>query len=214
MLKCLLRLHETGQASGEVAVGGKSLADYSQRELAKVLAYVPQAGGWVPPFTVTEFVRLSRYPHEAGVRGTDADDEAVHKALVQTGMVPLAQRSLRALSGGERQKAYLAAALAQQTQALLLDEPASFLDPRHAADLHRLLAQLNREQGLTTVTVTHNLNYALAGGGQVLILRQGRQLYFGPAETLLEGDMLETAYDYQFTQVLNPRTGRIAVLAE
>ncbi len=213
LLKCLLRLHEEGRAQGLAEVRGKSLAAYPQRELATVMSYVPQAGGWIPPFSVEEFLRLSRYPYAppAGkLRG--ADLAAVQRALSLTGMEALASRRLKTLSGGERQKAYLAAALAQETPIMLLDEPASFLDPRHAAELNLLLKTLNREQGLTMLTVTHDLNHPLDAGGNVLVLRRGRQLFFGPAQSLLDNDILETAFGLGFTRLPHPEDGLPIIL--
>ncbi len=215
LLKSLLRLHEGGHSSGEILVKGRRLSSYSQRELAKIISYVPQAGGWIPPFTVEEFLLLSRYPHGApGLAAKEADRAVTARALALTGMEALARRGLKTLSGGERQKAYLAAALAQEAELMLLDEPASFLDPKHAADLHALLRTLNREQGLTMVTVTHDLNHPLSAGGQALVLREGRQIFFGPVAGLLENSVLEGAYNHRFTYVTHPRTGRTAVLAE
>ena len=215
LLKCLLRLHEGGRASGEIRVKGRDLAAYGQRELARIISYVPQAGGWIPPFTVEEFLHLSRYPH--GVSGPAARAAARRAAvgvMAVTGTEALAERSLKSLSGGERQKVYLAAALAQEAELMLLDEPAAFLDPRHAAELHALLQSLNREQGLTMMTVTHDLNQPLAAGGDVLVLREGRQLFFGPVVELLPRGVLEEAYRHEFSYVRHPRTGRQVVLAD
>jgi len=179
------------------------------------LGYVPQAGGWIPPFTVEELLRLSRYPYASLTGGLSAADLlAVRKALELTELTGLARRSLRSLSGGERQRAFLAAALAQETPMLLLDEPASFLDPRHAADLNALLKKLHQEQGLSLFTVTHDLNHPLDAGGLVLVLREGRQLFFGPSELLLQNGVLEEAYQHRFTYFAHPKSGRPAILAD
>jgi len=215
LLKCLLRLHERGRSSGEIRVKGKDIAAYGQQELARVISYVPQAGGWIPPFTVEEFLRLSRYPY--GSLGPEAREEACRaaaEAMALTGTEVFAGRSLKTLSGGERQKVYLAAALAQEAELMLLDEPASFLDPRHAAELHALLRTLNRERGLAMMTVTHDLNHPLSAGGDVLVLREGRQLFFGPVTELLPSGVLEKAYNHEFTYVQHPRTGRPVVLVD
>ena len=215
LLKCLLRLHEGGRSAGEIRVKDRELAAYGQRELAGVISYVPQAGGRIPPFTVEEFLHLSRYPYGfSGHAAREAARRATAAALAATGTEKLAGRSLNSLSGGERQRAYLAAALAQEAELLLLDEPAAFLDPGHAADMRALLRSLNREQGLALITVTHDLNYPLSAGGDVLVLREGQQLFFGPAENLLPSGVLETAYDHEFTYVRHPRTGRTTVLAD
>jgi iron complex transport system ATP-binding protein len=204
-LKCLMRLHERAKISGTVEVEGRSLKDYDQRALARLVSYVPQAGGWIPPFPVIDFARLSRYPHASAVSGlTAADERAVERALELTGLAPLAKRPLKTLSGGERQKAYLAAALAQEPKTLLLDEPAASLDPRHASDLAGLLRRLNRENGLTMLMITHDLNHPLRAGGLALVLKAGEKLYFGPVEGLLEGRVLEAAFDHDFVYLERP----------
>ena len=215
LLKCLMRLHERDRSSGSISVSGRPLGDYGQKELARTISYVPQAGGWIPPFTVEELFRLSRYPYVGlnGVLGT-ADVAAVSRALELTEMSPFAGRSLREISGGERQRAFLGAALAQGADLMLLDEPASFLDPKHAADLDVLLRTLNREEGLTMITVTHDLNHPLRAEGRVLVLREGRQIFFGPADGLLENEVLERAYQHRFTYFRHPKSGRPAILTD
>lgn len=215
LLKSFLRLHESGKAQGTIHVHDRPLAAYSQRELARIIAYVPQAGGRIPPFTAAELAFLSRYPHAArGMPVTETDRESVARALELAGIPHLAARPLRSLSGGERQKAYLAAALAQGTKILLLDEPTSFLDPRHAAEVNALLKRLHREHGFTILAVTHDLGHPLDAGGLALVLRQGEQMYFGPAENLTQGGIFEAAFDHTFTYVQHPVTGKTLVLAD
>lgn len=215
LLKCLLRLHESGTASGEAFINSRNLNVYSQKELARNVAYVPQAGGRIPPFTVEEFLRLSRYPYSSRTEAFQSRDlEPVRKALRLADIESLADRRLDTLSGGERQKAYLAAALAQETNLLLLDEPASFLDPKHAADVNALLKTLNREQSLTMAVVTHDLNHPLDAGGQVLALRGGKQLFYGPSSGLEDEGVLEEAFAHTFTRLIHPKTGKTIVLPD
>jgi iron complex transport system ATP-binding protein len=208
LLKCLPRLHERVKTCGEIFLKNQPLSSYSQKKLAAILGYVPQAGGFIPPYTVLEFVRLSRYPQPDRSR----DQEAVNKALAMTSLENLAQRALISLSGGERQKAYLAAALAQETPVLLLDEPSSFLDPRHGYILDKLLKKLNSQNGLTVITVTHDLNHPARSGGLVLVLKEGRILFFGQ-ESSLESRILEEAFDHRFIYLTHP-DGRPVVLAQ
>ncbi|MDL2227055.1 ABC transporter ATP-binding protein [Deltaproteobacteria bacterium OttesenSCG-928-M10] len=215
LLKCLLRLHEQGKASGDIYIKERPLGDYTQKELARLVSYVPQAGGWIPPFTVRELLRLSRYPYASSTSGLNARDyQAVERALKLTGLSDLAERYLKTLSGGQRQKAYLAAALAQETEIMLLDEPASFLDPKHSAELTSLLSDLNHNHGLTMLVVTHDLNHPLNVGGLVLVLKDGRKIYFGSQTGLIDGQVLEEAYQHHFTFLTHPGTGRPVVLAE
>ena len=215
LLKCLMRVHEQGSSRGEIRLKGRLLSEYDQRTLAALVSYIPQAGGWIPPYTVEELLRLSRYPYLAAggiLRKTDL--EAVKKALCLTDMRALASRRLASLSGGERQKAFVAAALAQETEIILLDEPASFLDPKHTAELNRLIRVLHREHGITMLTVTHDLNHPLRMEGKVLVLRQGRQVFFGQAQEALRGKILEEAFSHRFTRFRHPGNGCLTLLAE
>ena len=215
LLKSILRLHDEGRSGGRITIAGKSPGSCSRKELARMAAYVPQAGGRIPPFTVGDFLLLSRYPHQTGLAAPQrSDEDAVARALALTGMGPFSERKLTSLSGGERQKAFLAAALAQEAPLLLLDEPAAFLDVRHAAEMGALLFRLNREQHLTMVTVTHDVNHPLEAGGKALVLRRGEQLYFGPAEGITEDGILEAAFGHTFTRVLHPQTGKRVLLPD
>lgn len=215
LLKCLLRLNDDGLTEGEIRLKGRELSSHKQMELARLLAYVPQAGGWIPPYTVNEFLLLSRYPYSSlSSAWKKSDLAAVERALALTGMNGFAGRLLAELSGGERQKAYLAAALAQGSEILLLDEPTSFLDPKHAAELSALLKRLNREEGLGMLTVSHDLNQVLEAGGSVLALRGGRQLFFGEAMSLMDGHILENTYRHRFSRFRHPESGRPVVMPE
>ena len=215
LLKCLMRLHDRGRESGHIYLKGRALSEYSQKALARVVSYVPQAGGWIPPFTIRELLRLSRYPYASVSSGLGPGDfQAIDRALELTGLTDMAGRYLKTLSGGERQKAYLAAALAQETKIMLLDEPASFLDPRHAAELSSLLRKLNREEGLTMITVTHDLNHPFQAGGLALVLAAGEMLFFGPVARLVDSEVLERAYRHEFIYLTHPRTGNPVILAE
>lgn len=211
LLKNLLRLVE-GARAGEIRVHDRPIETYSQKDLARRLAYVPQAGGGAPPFTVSEFVNLSRYPFGFGP-GRKEQSEIVDRALELTDTARLAQRRMDTLSGGQRQRAFLAAALAQDTDTLLLDEPASFLDPRHVYAMNELLKRLHEERGLTIVTVTHDLSHPLDAGGRALVLKDGRQLHYGPVGDLMGHGILEEAFAHKFNYLVHPRTGKPLVVA-
>jgi iron complex transport system ATP-binding protein len=215
LLKCLLRLHEKGVSEGAVEVDGKPISAYSQKELAKLVSYVPQAGGWIPPFTIIELAKLSRFPYATSVSTLNRTDlEAVDRALEITALTHMKDRPLKTLSGGERQKAFLAAALAQGSPVMLLDEPASFLDPHHTSELEKMLISLNREEGLTMLAVTHDLNHPFKSGGYALILKGGRTSYFGPVSGLMGAGVLEEAFSHEFTYLTHPVDGRPVILAE
>jgi iron complex transport system ATP-binding protein len=215
LLKCLLRLQEKGRGCGEIALDGKDISQYTQKQLARVVSYVPQAGGWIPPFTVQDFVRLSRFPYTSVASGfSQTDENEVQRALELTDMSDLKKRTLKTLSGGERQKAYLAAALAQRTPIMLLDEPAAALDPKHTAELSALLRRLNQEEELTMLMVTHDLNQPLRALGLSLVLSGGRLRFFGPTSSLLASNVLEQAFQHRFLYLDHPSGQGKVILSE
>ncbi|MDR1487899.1 MAG: ABC transporter ATP-binding protein [Deltaproteobacteria bacterium] len=215
LLKCLLRLHEKGKQLGNITVDGKKSSLYTQKQLARMISYVPQAGGWIPPFSVQDFVRLSRFPYTSATGGFSQNDEMeVERALELTGMTELKKRNLKSLSGGERQKAYLAAALAQRAPIMLLDEPAAALDPKHTSELSALLRKLNQEEKLTMLIVTHDLNQPLRAAGLSLVLAAGRMSYFGPTASLLESKVLEDAFQHHFLYLEHPSGQGKVVISE
>ncbi len=214
LLKCLARIHKVG--AGQIRIVGKPQEKYGQKDFAREVAYVPQANGPAPPFTTYEFVLMARYPY---LRSSFSflrreDQSAVQEALGMTGTAHLAERGLATLSGGERQKVSIAAALAQRTRILLLDEPATFLDPGHEADIHRLLARINRERNLTVVSVTHDINSAVLMSSRILALKDGRKLFWGCPEELMNNEILQRVYDKPFQFVDHPQTGRRIVVAD
>lgn len=211
LLKSMLRLVH-GTSSGELLIADQPINNYSQRDLARFMAYVPQPGGRIPPFKVLDFLRMSRYPF-GRLENTSENAESVTRALALTHMEHLADRRLDQLSGGQRQRAFLAGALAQDAEILLLDEPASFLDPGHAFAMNEMLTSLHVQYGLTIVIVTHDLSQPLSTGGLVLLLRKGRREFLGPAEKLASGGILDRVFEHAFSYLIHPKTGKTIVVA-
>ncbi|MBW2092451.1 MAG: ABC transporter ATP-binding protein [Deltaproteobacteria bacterium] len=213
LLKCLNRIYTGG--SGEVKVNGLPLGSYSQRELARVISYVPQANGGPLPFTVHEFVMMGRYPYLNPFSTVSVEDEeAVRNALELTGLAAYAERALNSLSGGERQKVFIAAALAQGAGILLLDEPVTFLDPRHQVEVHQILSRVNQESGVTIMAVTHDINNAFYWGERVLVLKEGQIAFNGPAEEIIERNLLKDIYGISFQLLKNPDSDKPLVIPE
>lgn len=205
LLKCIDRIYAGG--SGEIRVFRRSLASYRQKELARRISYVPQADGRVFPFTVAQFVLMGRYPHLSPFSSISREDRRqVAEALDRTGTSPFAERLLDTLSGGERQKVYIAAALAQGADVLLLDEPTTFLDYRHQAEVRDLLARVNRD-GVTIVAVTHDMNRAALDSHRVVALREGRVAFIGSPAEVMTPAVLGAIYSTEFLLVNHPQSG-------
>lgn len=202
LLKCLNRLLEP--ESGTILLDGRPLSGYAQKEIAHRVAYVPQAGNTFFAFTVYEFVSMGRYPHLSPFSTVSAEDKrVVDEVLEITGTEEFRDRRMETLSGGERQSVFIAAALAQGGNVLLMDEPTTYLDYKHQIDVLALVRRLNREQGLTIVLVTHDVNQAMDVCDHVVALKEGRKIYDGDATAFLGEDELMEVFDtsFRFTSV-------------
>ena len=210
LLRCVMGV--IGSWTGDVLVGGRPLDTYRRRNLARLVSYVPQSDEMVFPYTGRELVMMGRYPHLSPFTRTNrADIEVVERTLEITGTSSLADRDMRTLSGGERQKVLIAGALAQEAGIMLLDEPTTFLDPRHTDEILSILADLN-ESGVTVVMVTHDINHAAYYADSVTALVDGCVVFNGSSEDLMNKEVLTAVYGKEFTQVMHPVTGKMMVL--
>lgn len=181
--------------AGRVVLEGRDLERCSRRELARLLGVVAQESLFAPGFAVHEIVAMGRHPHLGRFGRPGPHDELqVQQALDRTGIRHLAGREAVALSGGERQRVAIARALAQSPRLLLLDEPTNHLDINHQVEVFDLLHDLNREQGLAILCVTHDLNLAAEYCSAIALLEQGQlRAYGSPGEVLTPG-LLGAAY--------------------
>ncbi len=211
LLKCLLRL--VMPAAGSIRLFEKVLGRYSRRALARLTGYVPQAGSDTVPFTVEEFVLMARYAYlGAFSHFTETDRQITRDAMARARVENFAGRMLHTLSGGERQKVHIAAALAQQPQVMLLDEATAFLDYRHQVEILELTDALRRETGMTVIAVTHDLNQGALQYDKVLALKDGAVVCSGRPGDLLETGRLESIYDTPFRFLEEPETGTTYVV--
>lgn len=203
LIKCLCGLHAA--CRGTVHLNGQNAAQLSARQRARLLSYVPQAEGQSVPFSVREFVLLGRYPHLSPFTTvTDSDHAAVETALEQTGTAVFKDRKVNTLSGGERQMVFIAAALAQEAEILILDEPAAFLDYRHQAEVFQLLRRINRELGRTILTVSHDINAAARHSTRILAVKGGKTAFYGTPENLMTPEWLGRIFDTRFRFIREP----------
>ena len=199
--------------TGTVQLAGRPLDGLSRRELARRIAYVPQIRPARVPFEVEQMVLLGRYPYlsPVGLAPSGEDYAAVERALEAVGITHLRSRRIDRLSGGERQSVYIAAALAQEADLLILDEPTTHLDPRHQREVAALLISLNREVGKTVVCATHDLNFAAFVGQRILALRDGVSLICGAPGRVLSPEVLAELFEAPF-RVLREGDRSVTVL--
>ncbi len=211
LVKCLNGILRDWE--GHIDLAGLDVRTGAQREIARRAAYVPQFRGSSGTFQVHEFLMMSRYARQGPFSAPGrADLVAVDRALELTDTAPLRQRQLDTLSGGESQKVYIAAALAQETPILLLDEPITFLDPRYQHEVNVLLKRLNREAGLTVVSVSHDINSAVLSSHRILGLKAGRLVFLDRIEALMQPGQLAAIFDTEFLFVAHPESGQPLVV--
>ena len=200
---------------GEVHINGSRLHTLSTMQRARYLAVVPQARSLPPAFTVYESVLLGRTPHLGWLGRTGPrDHQLVQYALEQTQMLPLAERYVGELSGGEQQRVLLARALAQDTPVLLLDEPTTHLDLHHRESLIRLIRELARHKHLAILMVLHDLNLAGLYADQVALLVAGNLQAVGtPAEVLTESRLAQV-YQMAVRVIAHPEYGTPLILPD
>lgn len=198
-------------SAGEVRFGDDDARDLNFAQLARRVAYVPQEE--IPPFrfTVRQVVLMGRMPLSEGFFDTPADHHAADEAMKEADCDALADRPINEISGGERQRALIARALAQDTPLLLLDEPTSHLDIGHQVAVVKL-AQKLRSQGKAILAAMHDLNLAADLGDTAVLLRSGRVAMEGPVEAVLESDVLDQTYGVPFHR-FRDGTGRLRVFA-
>ncbi len=182
--------------SGNVLLNGKPLAQLSARDSARQIAILPQGPVSPEGLTVSDLVRQGRYPHRGlFTRWSKVDEEACEEALDLTGMGDLRKQPLENLSGGQRQRAWIAMSLAQETDILLLDEPTTFLDLAHQAEVMSLIGTLVKSRRKTVVAVLHDVNQAVRHADHIVTFKTGRLVEQGPPGTIMTRDLVRRVFD-------------------
>ncbi len=196
---------------GSVYLDMTRLPELSITELARHLAVVEQEREIGFDFTVREIVALGRLPHQGRfARETRTDKEWIGRAMELANVAPFAERSIRELSGGEKQRVFLAMALAQNPRVLLLDEPTTYLDINHQLQIMEIVRQ-QAATGLTVLMAIHDLNLAAQYADRVAILHRGRLLVVGrPTDALTEANIKE-AFQTDVVVGKNPVTNSIYI---
>jgi iron complex transport system ATP-binding protein len=203
LLRCLLG--QLRPASGKILLDAKELRRYSAKEIACLLAYVPQFPASAFAFTVEEIVLMGRYAYAGAAGMAGEQDLAVARLAMQmTETLEFASRTLEELSGGEAQCVMIARALAQQPSVLLLDEPTSHLDIRNQLLIHRMMQRLAHDWKMAVVCVSHDINLAARFADELVLMRDGHVLSAGPAGDVLREDILSQTYGVPIELIRTP----------
>lgn len=198
---------------GQVKVNNSPLQHLSPRQVARLTAVVSQENTIIFPFTALEIILMGRAPYLStwGFE-SEQDIHIAQQAMELTGTVPFAHRLVSELSGGEKQRVFIARALAQRPSILLLDEPTAFLDLRHQIEIYTLLAHLNLREDLTILTVSHDLNLAAQYCQRLIFLKDGLMYADGPPDSVLTAETILAVYEVEVSVEKHPTTGRPFIL--
>ena len=190
-LRSLVRL--VPEASGTFRLDGRDLAGLSRQELARLIAYLPQSRN-VPDITVERLVMHGRFPYLSYPRRYRPEDhDKVWEALEAVGLTELGGRKMGYLSGGQRQKVYLAMALVQDTDVILMDEPTTFLDIKNQFEMLNQTRTL-AEAGKTVIMILHDFEAVLRYADHVVLMADGNVLCTGSAEDVLRSQHIREAF--------------------
>ncbi len=194
---------------GAVEVNGVPLRNLGRGAVARKIAMVAQENQFRFSFSVMQVVLMGRFPHLKPLRLEGEEDIAVARgALEVTHCLGLAGRPIHGLSGGERQRVLIARALAQEPQAILLDEPTSFLDLKFKREIFQLIGRLSREKDLSVVVVSHDIDLVSQYCSRILMLRDGAVFKVGEPHQVITAPNIEAVFDCPVRVEMHPVTGR------
>lgn len=193
--------------TGSVMVDNINAASFKPRDLAKYIGVLAQSHYVNYSFTVYEVVKLGRYSYSKGFlkSSSEADDEKIKAALSAVGMLPLKDRSVMTLSGGELRRTFLAQLIAQDPKIIILDEPANDLDLKYQRLIFDLIAAWIEETGRCAITAVHDLSLAKAYGTHALLLSEGKLIGSGDTTSVLSRENLNKVYSmdvYEWMDIL------------
>ncbi len=175
---------------GTAVFDGKSIKNMRAAERASCIGVLSQTNAVGYAFSVEEIVRLGCYAH----KDKSKDNEAVEAALTATGLKELRDHSVMTLSGGERQRTFLAQVLAQDPRLLILDEPATYLDPAYQKQTFEMIGKWLESPGRAVISVVHDLTFARMYGSHALLMNEGRRVAYGPACEVLTDENFKKVY--------------------
>jgi iron complex transport system ATP-binding protein len=199
------------QNSGSVKIKNLDIDRYSRTEIAQLTAYVPQTPHINANFTVQEIVKMGRFPYK-GLPKEQEDSIVVHKLLEKMDLKRLKDRSIATLSGGEKQRVLITAALAQEPDIILLDEPTSALDIKHQQSILYFLSQLTQSTQTTVITVMHDINLSAQFCTNLILLSDAKLIKDGPPENVLKFPIIEKVYGVKVYIDIHPFTKSLYML--
>jgi len=191
LLRCIDRILKPQR--GSILLDGRDIKEMHLMELAKKIGYIPQSSSQIFPATVFDTVLMGRRPH-VGWRSSEKDTEKVLEILQMLNIEEFAMRDINELSGGQQQKVFIARALTQEPDVLLLDEPTSNLDIRHQLEVMDIIKNIVSENGISAIMAIHDLNLASRYADRVIMMNGGKIFAAGNPASVLTSENIKQVY--------------------
>ena len=197
--------------SGQLYLKGKNYLDYQQKQLAQSITWVPQEHPMVFPFKVSEIVLMGRHPYLSAFTFEGEEDiEIARSAMERTQTIRFAQRNFNEISGGEKQRVVIAAAIAQEPKLMILDEPTSALDIKYQIQILNILKQLNEDKNMTVILAMHDLHLAAKFCSRLILLEDGKIFQDGKTKEVLQKEHIEKVYGVK-VHLIHDQNGNIMI---
>ncbi len=197
LVRQLLKLQNP--TSGIIELDDEDIKDIKQKNMARMLAFLPQNINGNVDFTVEEIVAMGREPYRKSLTPLSSEDKRIiYEAMEFTDCLKLKDKSIKLLSGGERQRLMIARTIAQDTPWIILDEPVSNLDIPHQVRLMQLLNKLREEKNKTIIAILHDINLAATFCSHIILMKDGNVMVEGEMEKVLTAENLEKLYGMEF----------------
>lgn len=211
LLKTLARILTPNK--GNVYIDGEVMNHLDTKYVAQKIASLSQKNNQVTGLSVAEIVAYGRFPYQKSFAGLQRNDrKLIEWALEVTGLLSLKKRTLNTLSGGQQQRVWIAMALAQDTEVLILDEPISSLDPAHQLEILYLLEDINR-QGKTILMTIHDLNHAAQFSDYVMGVKQGQLLFEGSPQEIFTPERLLELFDIRPEVIFSEKSQKPLIIS-
>ena len=194
LLRCIDRILKPQR--GSILLDEREIKEMSRMELARKMGYIPQSSAQVFPATVFDTVLMGRRPH-IGWRSSEKDMKKVLETLQLLNIKSFAMRDINELSGGQQQKVFIARALTQEPDVLLLDEPTSNLDIKHQLEVMDIIKNIVREKGIAAIMAIHDLNLASRYADRIVMMNGGEIFDAGDAAAVLTPENIKHVYDVE-----------------
>ena len=192
LVKCILGIYKI--ESGSILLDGHDLSEFTPKDLAQVIGFVPVTSSDIFSMSVLDTVMMGRYPHQKMGMPSEFDWKIVKRALNMMNVRHLALSDMDELSAGQLQKVVLAKGIAQQPRVLLLDEPTSNLDIKHQVNVTRLLKTVSEERKMMVIMICHDLNIAAKYSDSIIIMHDGGIYSVGAPSDVITPENIETVY--------------------